>query len=163
CSGARWGLRASWSAIPCGCGPSPTSWVPARLPCRRCWRGGIWSWLSVPPRSNGERPGRRARRPPAGASRQRGSARPPNASWRAGPIVLPLADSAPGGPVTRERILAVTAAALKRGPTVVVATAAPYALAHVPQECAALAVYGADPSTLQAAAAVLSGAIRPGG
>ena len=65
--------------------------------------------------------------------------------------------------MTRERILAVTAAALKRGPTVVVATAAPYALAHVPQECAALAVYGADPSTLQAAAAVLTGAVRPGG
>ena len=82
---------------------------------------------------------------------------------RAGPLVLPLGDSAPGGPVTRERIVAVTAAALKRGPTVVVATAAPYALAHVPQECAALAVYGADPSTLQAAAAVLTGAIRPGG
>ena len=82
---------------------------------------------------------------------------------RTAPIVLPLADSAPGGPVTRERILAVTAAALKRGPVVVVATAAPYALAHVPQECAALAVYGADPSTLQAAAAVLTGAVRPGG
>ncbi len=54
-------------------------------------------------------------------------------------------------------------AALSRGPTVVVSVGAPYVLAAVPEGAACLAVFGADPTSLHAAARVLTGALRPRG
>lgn len=86
----------------------------------------------------------------------------PAADARA-PIVVPLGDTAPGGPPTPDRIRRLVSAAGRSGPAVVVSTGVPYSLASVPEECACLAVYGGDPSSLQAAAGVLTGAVRAQG
>lgn len=79
----------------------------------------------------------------------------------AGPVVA----------VTRSRgMLPPDAAAVVRqiqartaGRMVLVATGDPYDVAHAPPEGAALATYGADPFSLDAAARVLLGRLRPGG
>jgi beta-N-acetylhexosaminidase len=73
--------------------------------------------------------------------------------------------------VTRSRgALAPDAAAIVRemrartaGRMVLVATGDPYDVAHAPPEGAALATYGADPASLDAAARVLLGRLRPAG
>jgi len=54
-------------------------------------------------------------------------------------------------------------AALSRGPTAVVSVGAPYGLAGLPEGAACVAVYGADPASLRAAAQVLLGTLRPRG
>ncbi|HKV44379.1 MAG TPA: hypothetical protein VJT32_06850, partial [bacterium] len=77
-----------------------------------------------------------------------------------GPLVVPLGDC-PGDREDSQAAIRRRA----RGPhqTVVVATGVPYPLGRFPQHTACLAVYGADPSSLRAAAAVLVGAGSAGG
>ena len=88
---------------------------------------------------------------------------PPGSEPLLSPIVLPLADASSCPAVTRDRIETLAQAAQARGPTVVISTGAPYGLSAVPAECACLAVYGSDPSSLKAASGVLIGRIRPQG
>jgi len=57
----------------------------------------------------------------------------------------------------------VTQQASRSRPAVAVAVDVPYPLARVARDCACLAVYGADPSALKAAAGVLAGTLRPEG
>ena len=57
----------------------------------------------------------------------------------------------------------LTRAASRWGPTVAVATDVPYPLASAAPGCACLAVYGADPASLRAAAGALTGAIAAPG
>lgn len=74
-----------------------------------------------------------------------------------GAIVVPI-----GGGTTEDQSRQVhetTLAASRRGPAVAVATDVPYPLSSVAPGCACLAVYGADPASLRAAAGVLAGAI----
>ncbi|OLD42583.1 MAG: hypothetical protein AUI83_19190 [Armatimonadetes bacterium 13_1_40CM_3_65_7] len=80
----------------------------------------------------------------------------------AGAIVVPIGAS-PGDPPSRARIHEVTRRASRSGPAVAVAVDVPYPLASVAGDCACLAVYGADPSALKAAASVLAGSLRPEG
>jgi beta-N-acetylhexosaminidase len=79
------------------------------------------------------------------------------------PIVLPLADASSSSQVTRDLIGNLARTAQARGPTVVISTGAPYGLSAIPGECACLAVYGSDPSSLRAASGVLAGRVRPQG
>jgi len=79
-----------------------------------------------------------------------------------GRVVVPIGGGA-GDPRFPARVSEVTLDASGRGPAVAVSTDVPYPLAHVAPRCACLAVYGADPAALWAAAAVLTGAIRPEG
>ncbi len=60
-------------------------------------------------------------------------------------------------------MIRVIKAALSRGPTVVVSVGVPYVLAVVPEGAACVAVFGADPASVHAAARVLTGALRPRG
>ncbi len=80
-----------------------------------------------------------------------------------GAIVVPFAAAAPEGGPLAARVREATLAALKRGPAVAVSLDAPYPLAGTAEGCAALAVYGADPHAIAAAAGVLAGTIRASG
>ena len=86
------------------------------------------------------------------------------AAWEArgsgqGAIVVPIGAGTREDPSWWDRVRKVTRAASQRGPTVVVATDVPYPLAAVDPACACLAVYGADPPSLKAAAGVLAGTV----
>lgn len=72
-------------------------------------------------------------------------------------IVVPIGKVTAGDQL--RRVHEMTLAASRRGPTVAVATDVPYPLANVAAGCACLAVYGADPASLRAAAGALTGAI----
>lgn len=79
-------------------------------------------------------------------------------------LVVPInTGPGPAGAEARARIQSVVRAALSRGPVVAIATGAPYVLASVPEEAACLAVYGADPASLGAAARILAGTVQPRG
>ena len=80
----------------------------------------------------------------------------------AGAIVVPIGGSL-SDPRVRDRIHDVTQQASRSGPAVAVAVDVPYPLASVARDCACLAVYGADPPALKAAAGVLAGTLRPEG
>ncbi len=60
-------------------------------------------------------------------------------------------------------VIRVIKAALSRGPTVVLSVGVPYVLAVVPEGAACVAVFGADPASVHAAARVLTGALRSRG
>jgi beta-N-acetylhexosaminidase len=78
-------------------------------------------------------------------------------------IVVPIGGSSPGDPSLPARVHELTQQASRYGPTVAVSVDVPYPLASVARECACVAVYGADPSALKAAAAVLGGSLRAKG
>ncbi|HYM91173.1 MAG TPA: beta-N-acetylhexosaminidase [bacterium] len=80
-----------------------------------------------------------------------------------GAIVVPIGGGAPSDPDFSARVYEVTLEASGYGPTIAVSTDVPYPLARVAPRCACLAVYGADPAALHAAAGVLTGAVRPRG
>jgi beta-N-acetylhexosaminidase len=75
-------------------------------------------------------------------------------------FVIVLNGRAAGEAETAAGAARVVGAALSRGPTAAVAAGAPYVAAALPQDAACIAVYGADPASLQAAARVLAG-VRP--
>ncbi|HLW58349.1 MAG TPA: beta-N-acetylhexosaminidase [bacterium] len=86
----------------------------------------------------------------------------PDISAWTGPLVVPLGDL-PGDRYSPAAVAAIHHRALGPHPTVAVATGVPYPLGGFPAQAACLAVYGADPSSLRAAAAVLVGAGSAGG
>ncbi len=89
-----------------------------------------------------------------------GSAAPARAE---GAVVVPFAGPTAGSAPLAARVREVTLAALRRGPAVAVSLDVPYPLSGAAEGCAALAVYGADPHSIAAAAAVLAGTIRARG
>lgn len=79
-------------------------------------------------------------------------------------LVVPVnIGSGPDAEAATRRMQDGVRAGLTRGPVVVIATGTPYLLAQVPEGAASLAVYGADPASLGAAARVLTGTVRPRG
>ncbi|HET9001069.1 MAG TPA: beta-N-acetylhexosaminidase [bacterium] len=76
-----------------------------------------------------------------------------------GAIVVPIGGAIGEDPSRRDRVRQVTQAAARQGPTVAVAVDVPYPLTAVDPTCACLAVYGADPASLKAAADVLAGTV----
>jgi microcystin degradation protein MlrC len=78
-------------------------------------------------------------------------------------IVVPIGGGSPGDPSFPARVHELTQQASRYGPTVAVSVDVPYPLAKVAPGCACLAVYGADPSALRAAAGVLAGSLHPEG
>ncbi len=90
------------------------------------------------------------------------SAAPESAAQAPSAVVVPIGRMVEG-PSFSMRIQAVTLGVSRRGPSVAVATDVPYVLSSVAPQCACLAVYGADPASLRAAAGVLAGTIRAHG
>jgi beta-N-acetylhexosaminidase len=76
-----------------------------------------------------------------------------------GAIVVPIGAGIREDPSWWDRVREVTLDASQQGPTAVVATDVPYPLTAVAPACACLAVYGADPPSLKAAAGVLAGTV----
>ncbi len=72
---------------------------------------------------------------------------------------MPIGAAAGEDPSRRDRVRQVTQAAARQGPTVAVAVDVPYPLTAVDPTCACLAIYGADPASLKAAAGVLAGTV----
>ncbi len=80
-----------------------------------------------------------------------------------GAVVVPFAVAASGPIPLAARVREATLAAVRRGPAVAVSLDVPYPLSSAAEGCASLAVYGADPFSIAAAAGVLAGTIRARG
>ncbi len=78
-------------------------------------------------------------------------------------FVVVVNGRAAGGVEATARARRLVETALSRGPTAVVSVGVPYVLARMPDAAACVAVFGADPASVRAAAQILAGTLRPRG
>ncbi|HYM68189.1 MAG TPA: hypothetical protein VEZ44_01215, partial [bacterium] len=78
-------------------------------------------------------------------------------------LVLVVGRDAGNGATATDTVGTMMRRAAAGGPVAAVAVGVPYGLARLPRDVGCLAVYGADPASLRAAARVLAGTLQPRG